>query len=291
MEKVLKVLVTGCTGYIGSHLCKVLFEAGHIVTGLDIEWNKHNDVSKYIHRMLIKDVTRHVIDEDYDAIVHLAGYISVEESVLRPSLYYGCNIGGTSQLLKQPGNPHFIFASTAGAFDAQSPYARSKVAAEDIIKEKSKNYTIFRFFNVAGSNGEHRQVGRSSHLIRIAGECAANKREKMYIYGEDYDTKDGTCVRDYIHVVDLVNAISNTIKHGSFNTPYECIGSGNGYSVKEVIQTMKEVTGVDFKVETSNRRAGDPPSLAIDNQFKLLEPTLTLKDMCLSAYQAEKTRV
>lgn len=291
MEKVLKILVTGATGYIGSHLCKVLYEAGHTITALDIEWHKHNDVMKYAHRILVKDVARLTIDEDYDAIVHLAGYISVEESMRRPSLYYGCNIGGTSNLLNQFGNPHIIFASTAGAFDPQSPYARSKVAAEDIIKEKSNNYTIFRFFNVAGSNGTHRQVGRASHLIRIAAECAANKRQKMYIYGEDYDTPDGTCVRDYIHVVDLVNAIRDTIKHGAFNTPYECIGSGQGYSVKEVVATMKEVTGVDFKVEVAGRRAGDPASLAIDNQFNLLQPTLTLKDMCLSAYQAEKTRV
>ena len=290
MEKVLKILVTGATGYIGSHLCKVLFEAGHIITALDTKWD-HNDIKPFAHRILIQDVTRIMLDEDYDVIVHLAGLISVEESVLRPSLYYGCNIGGTSQLLKQQGNPHFIFASTAGAFDAQSPYARSKVAAEDIIREKSKNYTIFRFFNVAGSNGIHRQIGRASHLIRIAAECAAGKRQKMYIYGEDYDTPDGTCVRDYIHVVDLVNAIRDTIKHGAFNTPYECIGSGKGYSVKEVVATMKEVSGVDFQVDISGRRAGDPASLAIDNQFNLLQPTLTLKDMCLSAYQAEKTRV
>jgi UDP-glucose 4-epimerase len=291
MEKMLKILVTGATGYIGSHLCKVLYEAGHTITALDIEWKKHNHIMPYVHRILVKDVSRLVIDEDYDVIVHLAGYISVEESVRRPSLYYGCNIGGTSNLLNHQGNPHFIFASTAGAFDPQSPYARSKVAAEDIIKEKSNNYTIFRFFNVAGSNGIHRQIGKASHLIRIAAETAVNKRDRMYIYGEDYETPDGTCIRDYIHVVDLVNTIKKTIDHGAFNTPYECIGSGKGYSVKEVVAAMKEVTCIDFKVEVSDRRAGDPPSLAIDNQFKLLEPTLTLKDMCLSAYQAEKTRV
>ena len=96
----LKILVTGATGYIGSHLCKVLFEAGHTITALDTRWD-HNDIKPFAHRILIQDVTRIMIDEDYDVIVHLAGLISVEESVLRPSLYYGCNIGGTSQLLKQ----------------------------------------------------------------------------------------------------------------------------------------------------------------------------------------------
>jgi UDP-glucose 4-epimerase len=293
MEKMLKVLITGVTGYIGSHLAKVLFEAGHTITGLDVEWKKHNDVKRYCHRILIKDVTRHVIDEDYDVIVHLAGLIQVEESVVRPTQYYATNLGGTVNMLRQGwnGEPHFIFASTAGAFDAQSPYARSKLAAEDVIKEQSKKYTIFRFFNVAGSNGMHRQVGRSSHLIRIAAEAAAGKRDFMAIYGEDYDTPDGSCVRDYIHVVDLVNAIRDTIKHGPFNTPYECIGSGKGYSVKEVVQTMKDVTGINFKVRKAGRRPGDPASLSIDNQFNLLHPQYELKDMCLSAYTVEKTRV
>ena len=289
----LKILITGVTGYIGSHLAKVLYEAGHTITGLDTEWRKHNDAKRYCHRILIKDVTRHVIDDDYDVIVHLAGLIQVEESVVRPTTYYATNLGGTVNMLRQRinGEPHFIFASTAGAFDAQSPYARSKLAAEDVIKEQSKAYTIFRFFNVAGSDGMHRQVGRSSHLIRIAAEAAAGKRDFMAIYGEDYDTPDGTCVRDYIHVVDLVNAIRDTIKHGPFNTPYECIGSGKGYSVKEVVETMKEVTGKDFKVRKAGRRPGDPASLSIDNQFNLLHPQYQLKDMCLSAYTIENKKV
>jgi UDP-glucose 4-epimerase len=293
MEKMLKVLITGVTGYIGSHLAKVLYEAGHHIVGLDIEWKKHNDVSRYCHRILIKDVTKHVCDEDYDVIVHLAGLIQVEESVAHPTKYYSTNLGGTVNMLRQNinGQPHFIFASTAGAFDAQSPYARSKLAAEDVIKEKSSNYTIFRFFNVAGSDGIHRQVGRASHLIRIAAEAAAGKRDYINIFGEDYDTPDGSCVRDYIHVVDLVNTIRDTIKHGPFNTPYECIGSGKGYSVKEVVQAMKDVTGQDFTVKMAGRRDGDPASLAIDNQFNLLHPQYQLKDMCLSAYNIENRKV
>jgi len=293
MEKMLKVLITGVTGYIGSHLAKVLYEAGHHITGLDIEWKKHNNVTRYCHRILIKDVTKHICDEDYDVIIHLAGLIQVEESVAHPTKYYSVNLGGTVNMLRQNinGEPHFIFASTAGAFDAANPYARSKIAAEDVIKEKSNSYTIFRFFNVAGSDGMHRQVGRASHLIRIAAEAAAGKRDYMSIYGEDYDTPDGSCVRDYIHVVDLVNAIRDTIKHGAFNTPYECIGSGQGYSVKEVVKAMKDVTNQDFTVKMAGRRDGDPASLAIDNQFNLLHPQYQLKDMCLSAYHIEKNKV
>jgi UDP-glucose 4-epimerase len=288
MEKMLKVLITGVTGYIGSTLAKILHSRGHDITGLDINWNQ-NDVSKYCNRILIKDVTKTMLDEDYDVIVHLAGLIQVEESVAKPSKYYGTNLGGTLNMLRQHGSPHFIFASTAGAFDPANPYARSKIAAEDIIKEKSSNYTIFRFFNVAGSDGENRQVGRASHLIRIAAEVAAGKRKEMQIYGDDYDTPDGTCVRDYIHVVDLATAIADTIKHGSFNTPYECIGSGKGYSVKEVISAMESITG-PLNVKIGERRAGDPAKLSIDNQFQLLKPEYSLYDMCQTAYYAELSR-
>jgi len=284
----MKILITGVTGYIGSTLAKILFERGHHIVGLDIRWDQ-NDVMKYCHRILVKDVTKHITDEDYDVIVHLAGLIQVEESVMYPSKYYGTNLGGTLNMLRQQGEPHFIFASTAGAFDPANPYARSKIAAEDIIKEKSNNYTIFRFFNVAGSDGENRQVGRSSHLIRIAAEVAAGKRKEMQIYGNDYDTPDGTCVRDYIHVVDLATAIADTIDKGSFNTPYECIGSGKGYSVKEVISAMESITG-PLNVKIGERRAGDPPRLSIDNQFELLKPQYSLYDMCQTAYYAELSR-
>jgi UDP-glucose 4-epimerase len=291
MEKVLmKVLITGVTGYIGSHLAKILHSRGYHITGLDKNWEQ-NPVQKYCERILIKDVLNYIMDEEYDAVVHLAGLIQVEESVRRPSIYYGTNLGSTQKLLSQIGHDtHFIFASTAGAFDPVNPYARSKIAAEDIIKERADNYTIFRFFNVAGSDGVNMQVGRSSHLIRRAAEAAADKRLNLTIFGEDYDTPDGTCIRDYIHVVDLATAIADTLETGPFNSPYECIGSGKGYSVKEVVDAMKKVTGKDFKVEYGTRRDGDPAKLAIDNQFSLLKPIHTLEQMCKSAYEAELRR-
>jgi UDP-glucose 4-epimerase len=285
-----KILVTGAPGYIGSHVCKVLFERGYQVIGLDIRWDQ-NDVTKYCDRILVKDVNKTTLDQDYDAVVHLAGLISVEESTKKPAHYYNTNLNGTLNMLGQINyDTHFIFASTAGAFDAQSPYARSKVAAEDVIKEQAEHYTIFRFFNVAGSDGENMQQGKSTHLIRIAAECAAGVRNQMHVYGTDYDTPDGTCVRDYIHVVDLANAIANAIWNGPKNTPYECIGSGKGYSVKEVIQTMKKVSGMEINVLTADRRAGDPPILTIDNQFDGLEIKHNLEDMCRSAYTAELVR-
>jgi UDP-glucose 4-epimerase len=285
-----KILVTGCTGYIGSHVCKVLFERGYEVIGLDINLEQ-NDVSKWVDRIIFADVRSVDLDESFDAIVHLAGVISVEESMSKPAHYYDTNLNGTLNMLSQIDiDTHFIFASTAGAFDAQSPYAKSKVAAEDVIKEQAEEYTIFRFFNVAGSDGYNMQQGTATHLIRIAAECAAGKRIKMKIFGDDYDTPDGTCVRDYIHVVDLANAIANAVKNGPKNTPYECIGSGKGYSVKEVIDTMIDVTETLVRVEFADRRAGDPPILTIDNQFDGLEIKHTLEDMCKSAYEVELKR-
>jgi UDP-glucose 4-epimerase len=285
-----KILVTGCTGYIGSHVCKVLFERGYEVIGLDINLEQ-NDVSKWVDRIIFADVRSVDLDESFDAIVHLAGVISVEESMSKPAHYYDTNLNGTLNMLSQIDiDTHFLFASTAGAFDPQSPYAKSKVAAEDVIKEQAEGYTIFRFFNVAGSDGENMQQGTATHLIRIASECAVGTRESMCIFGHDYDTPDGTCVRDYIHVVDLASAIEVAIATGPKNTPYECIGSGKGYSVEDVIETMKNVSGKDFKVFMAERRAGDPAILTVDNQFDGLRITHTLEDMCRSAYQVELKR-
>lgn len=286
----MKVLVTGATGYIGAHTCKVLHERGHEVHGLDIDFDQ-NDISKYCAHVIHADVTEVQLAELYDAVVHLAGLISVKESTEFPASYYHNNLNGTLHMLSCiPPSTHIIFASTAGAFDPQSPYARSKIACEDIIKELSDAYTIFRFFNVAGSDGENMQQGESTHLIRIAAETAALRRELMYVYGTDYNTTDGTCIRDYIHVVDLANAIANAVDLGPANTPYECIGSGNGYSVWEVIDTMVQVTKMPIMAIPEQRREGDPASLVIDNQYKGLEVNHTLEDMCLSAYHAELRR-
>ena len=284
----MRVLVTGASGYIGSHLCKILHDRGHPVVGVDKSLNRQNKIENYCTEVLNYDIIDLSRLGKFDAVVHLAGYISVEESVKHPSMYYKNNIMSTIKVLNDHPDAHILFASTAGAFDPQSPYAKSKVAAEEVIRELSDKYTIFRFFNVAGSDGKNMQIGNATHLIRIAAECAVGKREKMFVFGDDYETIDGTCVRDYIHVVDLGNAIANAVEHGPFNTPYECIGSGKGYSVLEVLNTMNQVFQVKYDIV--GRRAGDPAALAIDNQFPLLKVEHTLFDMCMSAVQAEKVR-
>ena len=286
-----KVLVTGCNGYIGSHVVKALAEAGCEVSGMD---NKKsvNDVSKYLtgefdyyHRDVSDHSHGHLY---YDVVIHLAGLISVEESTQNPWKYFTNNTEGTCNILTNYEAENFIFASTAAAFNPISPYAQSKLMAESLVKTMANNYTIFRFFNVAGNNGEFRQIGDATHLIRIAAETAAGKRDHMKIYGNDWETRDGTCIRDYVHVMDLVECILKAIEVPA-NTDYECIGSGIGYTVNEVIDVMKDVSGINFNTEYAPRRPGDAAEILIPahQKSKYFYGNRTLEQMCESAYKME----
>ena len=286
-----KILVTGCNGYIGSHTVKALKEAGCKVDGIDWLRNSPNNVSKYIDSLMIGDANDFTKVYRYDAVVHLAGYISVEESVKYPLRYFQNNTMGTHWQLHfngKNGCENFIFASTAAAFNPLSPYAQSKLMAESLVKAMAKNYTIFRFFNVAGNNGEFRQIGDATHLIRIAAETAAGKRDHMKIYGNDWETRDGTCIRDYVHVMDLVECILKAIEVPA-NTDYECIGSGIGYTVNEVIDVMKDVSGINFNTEYAPRRPGDAAEILIPahQKSKYFYGNRTLEQMCESAYKME----
>jgi UDP-glucose 4-epimerase len=286
-----KVLVTGATGYIGSHVCKMLKEHGHYVEGWDINIHgEHNDISKYVNYFEHLDVTdKFGVHGTYDAVVHLAGRGVVPQSLKEPSEYYRVNTMGTHNLLMHINTPNFIFAGTSSSWEMASPYARSKVAAEDIIKEKSNGYTIFRFFNVSGTDGEFRQLGDPTHLIRVAAMVAAEKLPVINIFGTDYDTRDGTCVRDYIHVCDIASAIVKAVESGPLNTPYECLGSNKGYSVLEVLESMQKVTGKVLNRFIKDRREGDAVSSIVDNLSKYATLTKTLDDMCRDQYMLEMT--
>jgi len=286
-----KILITGATGYIGSHVTRILKENGNEIIGWDINFHgEHNDTAKYCDKFLLQDITDAKIKGEYDAVVHLAGRSVVPQSLKEPAEYYRVNTMGTDNILNNIKTPHILFAGTSSSWAMASPYARSKVAAEDIIKQKANGYTIFRFFNVSGTDGIHRQLGKPSHLIRIAAMAAAGKLEEVTIYGTDYETRDGTCIRDYIHVVDLANAISKSIENGPLNTPYECLGSKQGWTVKEVISIMKTVTGKDFKVIEGDRRAGDSVANIVDNLSSHVTLTKSIEDMCLDQYNLEITR-
>jgi UDP-glucose 4-epimerase len=287
----MKVLVTGASGYIGSHVCKLLKEHGHTVIGWDTEiHNETNDVAAYCDYYDKVDVTGQYVGGIYDAVVHLAGRSVVPQSLKEPAEYYRVNVMGTDNLLNKVKTPHVLFASTSSAWEMASPYARSKVAAEDVIKEKADGYTIFRFFNVSGTDGVNRQLGDPTHLIRIAAEAASGRRDKVEIYGTDYDTRDGTCIRDYIHIIDLAGAIVNAVERGPANTDYECLGSNVGYSVRDVINTMETVTGKKLNIVEAERRAGDAVASVVDNLSNLVTLTKTIEDMCHDQYKLELGR-
>lgn len=285
----MKVLVTGATGYIGSHVCKLLKEHGHYVDGWDTNIHgEYNDVSKYVDMFEAVDVTDpFAVHGTYDAVVHLAGRSVVPQSLKEPTEYYRVNAMGTSNMLDKVKTPNFIFASTSSAWEMASPYARSKVAAEDIIKEKADGYTIFRFFNVSGTDGVNRQLGAPTHLIRVAAMVAAEKFPHISIFGNDYDTRDGTCIRDYIHVCDLSAAIVKAVEEGPRNTPYECLGSNTGFSVLEVLDAMDLVTGKKMKRVFEGRREGDATASVVDELSEYCVLTKNIYQMCSDQYALE----
>ena len=253
------VLVTGASGYIGSHVCYELVQNGFIVDGIDVVDSENTrELVKHLRNYWRRDIGNSNIKGAYDIVVHCAASISVEESMSDPSGYYENNVSNTLQLIRDIKTSHFIFASTAGAFNPISPYAKSKIFAEDIIKQHCDNYTILRFFNVAGSNGKFRQIGKSTHLIRIAAEVAAGKRQKMTIFGKNYVTRDGTCIRDYIHVSDLADIHIKGLNYLHKNKKSFILncGYGRGYSVKQIVNIFKKIKkGVG--IEYQKRRAGD----------------------------------
>lgn len=276
----MKILVTGATGYIGSHLCALLEVAGHEVSGLDREGRLHNPPPHYF----IQDDARSWTNiHPYDVVVHLAGLISVEESTRDPLSYWDHNLNGTINILNQTKGAHFIFASTAGAYDPHSPYAYSKLACEDIIRQLATDYTIYRFFNVAGSNGTNHQLGKATHLIRVAAQSAINN-QSLPVYGTDYDTQDGTCIRDYIHVLDLCERIVRDLDLPSNRVVN--IGGGTGTSVLDVVTMINTLLEEPLELDIRPRRPGDPETLvATDLDFR---PSRTLRDMCESTLLIEK---
>jgi UDP-glucose 4-epimerase len=274
----IKILVTGSSGYIGRHLCQTLKE--HFVVGLD---KVHRP--QMAERLILQDINDHAPiwhpDGGYDVVVHLAAHVNVEQSTKCPMQYFRNNINGTMSMLENIDYKHFIFASTGAAANPTSPYATSKLAAESIVREfcglNDKKSTIFRFYNVVGSAGyEPTNVdGLMYNLMK------ARQTGEFNLFGTDYPTPDGTCVRDYLHVLEVCNAIKLRIEEPNeeFRFRLENLGSGTGYSVKQMIETFKRVNDCDFNVNNLPRRQGDLPESVLKDVSPYMHYLYKIEDM------------
>ncbi len=287
------VLVTGGAGYIGSHMVLRLADSGQDVVVLDnlttgFDWAIDHRATFVQGNAADMDVVGDVIaTHKISEIVHFAGSIVVPESVTNPLKYYGNNTATSRNLIEaavKGGVRHFVFSSTAAVYgmtglapvvedtplNPMSPYGRSKLMTEwmlaDVAAAHPITYGVLRYFNVAGADPKKRSgqsTPMATHLIKVACQTALGQRQKMDIFGTDYETPDGTCVRDYIHVTDLIEAHALLLEHlrdGGESTTINC-AYGQGYSVRQVIDTVKSVSGIDFKVDEGPRRAGDPASI------------------------------
>jgi UDP-glucose 4-epimerase len=289
------VLITGGAGYIGSHMVYELRDAGANAKLVVLD-----DLSTGVREVLPPDVplivgdcgdrgllAKIITDHDVSAIVHFAGSIVVPESVADPLKYYRNNTVNSRALIEaavKGGVKNFIFSSTAAVYgdpaqipvsedsvlQPMSPYGRSKLMTEmmlaDVGAAHGLSYAVLRYFNVAGADPAMRtgqSTPEATHLIKVAVQTALGLRPKMDVFGTDYPTPDGTCVRDYIHVADLARAHADVLRYlesGKPSVTLNC-GYGHGFSVLEVVAAVKRIAGVDFKAELAPRRPGDPAQI------------------------------
>src|SRR5215471_18266312 len=295
----MSILVTGGAGYIGSHMVHALVDAGESVVVLDnlstgFEWALPKAAELVLgdtgdQPLVASLIARHRVE----AIIHFAAAIVVPESVSEPLRYYGNNTVNSRAMIEcavQGGVKHFVFSSTAAVYGEpehspiseddrltpMSPYGWSKLMTEVMLRDTGAahglGHVILRYFNVAGADPQAR-TGQSTkgatHLIKIAVETALGRRPSMQVFGTDYPTPDGTCIRDYIHVTDLVRAHLDALRYlraGGVSVTLNC-GYGHGFSVREVVEMVKRVSGVDFKVEIAPRRPGDPAKIVTASNY------------------------
>jgi len=293
-----KILIIGGAGYIGSHMVQHLVAAGNEVVVAD-------NFTAGFRDALVAAGSPHVVELDiansaglsplfsahrFDAVLHFASFIQVGESVTDPGKYYTNNLAATLTLLQamvRSGVKRFIFSSTAAVYGVPAyvpideahpkapinPYGRSKWMVEQVLEDFDRAYGLksvsLRYFNAAGADPSGRLGERhepETHLIPLVLQAASGRRQAITVFGRDYDTPDGTCIRDYIHVSDLVDAHALALDYlqaGDQSAAFN-LGNGAGFSVQEVIDTARHVTGRDIQVIDSPRRAGDPPRLVAD---------------------------
>jgi len=290
------VLVTGGAGYIGSHMTYALVDRGERVVVLDNLSTGNRSLISHAATLIEGDIGdepllhRVIREHAVDAVINFAGFIVVPESVTQPLRYYLNNTVKTRTLVEacvEEGVRHFIFSSTGTVYssdapqplvetatkDPLSPYARSKLMTEWMLEDTAKAHDfhpmVLRYFNVAGADPQGR-TGQSSpkatHLIKVAAQAALGRRPHLELYGTDYPTPDGTCIRDYIHITDLIAAhllALDALRQGAAANTFN-VGYGRGLSVREVIASMEEVIGRKLPVVERGRRPGDPPILVSD---------------------------
>jgi UDP-glucose 4-epimerase len=317
----MNILVCGGAGYIGSHTVRLLQQQGHSPIIYDNLSKGYAQVAQLLQVPMIqgdisdKDRIKHILQsERIDAVMHFAAFIEVGESVSKPSQYYHNNVAKVLPLLDamvEADVKTFIFSSTAATFgqpqtssiDEQhsqmpiNPYGRTKLMVEQILHDYDHAYglksAILRYFNAAGSDMTG-LIGEShspeSHLIPLIIQAALGQRDSIKMYGDDYDTPDGSCIRDFVHVYDLAQAhllAMQKVVSSRHSVQYN-LGMGHGYSVKQVIERVKHITGQDFAVEIVQRRAGDPAVLVANSNKAKQElgwqPQYGLDDMIQSAY-------
>ncbi len=293
-----RILVTGGAGYIGSHTVLAALDQGHDVAVIDnlstgIRSAVPSEVKFYEKDVAdIPEVSRILNDFKPDAVIHFAGSIVVPESVENPIKYYKNNTLASVNLIGcciDAKISNFIFSSTAAVYGIPdkskvteadtlapiNPYGHSKLMTEQTLHDTAAahdfNYTALRYFNVAGADKALRtgqSTPKATHLIKVACQTALGLHPVMRVFGTDYDTPDGTCIRDFIHVSDLAQAHLDALDYMSKHkrsSVFNC-GNGRGYSVKEILQSVQRISGVTLNIEYTDRRAGDPPALIADSQ-------------------------
>ena len=307
-------LVTGSSGYLGSHLCKYLKQSDWKVVAIDIVRPKHSyyDVFQYVDVRNHEVINYLFLKTKIDAVFHMAGRIEIGESVKDPTEFWEVNTGGTCIILnamKKHGVKYFVYSSTAGVYKPDrinklfdipisemddvtfdhNPYSASKLASENAIKQSGINYMIFRYFNLAGAD-EELDIGENhepeTHLIPRIFQNLNN----FELYGDDYDTEDGSCVRDYVHVTDVAKAHITGLEYlmGGGQSALMNLGTGKGHSNLEIINLIKNKLNLPVKYTVVSRRQGDPDSLVADINLaqKVLQfkPRYDIMDILQTAY-------
>jgi len=271
-----KILITGCSGYIGSHLAKMLMDTlKYEVHGLDIREPQYT-----MNRFYQQDINRlFTLDEEFDAVIHLAALVNVGESEKKPIQYYITNLNGTMNIINKVKTKNFIFSSTGAAQECMSAYGVSKRSAEDVIREyytqhRPGPYTIFRFYNVIGSEGfdPTNPDGLMYNLMKAA------ETGEFTIHGNDYtETSDGTCVRDYVHVIEICHALKEAIEKPA--NSIQCLGHGVGYTVKEMAEKYKTVNNCEFDIKYGPKRKGDIPYYVLKDVSPYMKELYSLEEL------------